>query len=77
MLTIELEQEEDGHWIAEATALPGTMVYGATPQKAHTRTAVLALRVIADRMDTANPSRRSPRPVRSRMTDWPCPLYPI
>jgi len=30
MLTIESEQEENGRWIAEVTALPGVMAYGAT-----------------------------------------------
>lgn len=29
-LTIELEQEEDGRWIAEIPAQPGLMVYGET-----------------------------------------------
>jgi hypothetical protein len=30
MLTIEAEREEDGRWIAEVTALPGALAYGAT-----------------------------------------------
>ena len=28
MLRIESEQEEDGRWIAEVTALPGVLAYG-------------------------------------------------
>ena len=27
---IELEQEEDGRWIAEVSELPGAMAYGQT-----------------------------------------------
>jgi len=30
MLTIDTEQEDDGRWIAEITALPGVMAYGST-----------------------------------------------
>jgi predicted RNase H-like HicB family nuclease len=30
VLTIELEQEVDGRWIAEVIELPGVMVYGKT-----------------------------------------------
>ncbi len=32
-LRIELEQEEDGRWLAEAPDLPGVMVYGKTKTK--------------------------------------------
>ena len=50
-LTIELEREQDGRWIAEVGELPGVMVYGATPQAAYTAVKALALRVLADRME--------------------------
>jgi predicted RNase H-like HicB family nuclease len=33
-LTIELEQEQDGCWIAEVPALPGVLAYGATRDEA-------------------------------------------
>ena len=33
-LTIELEQETDGRWLAEVPQLPGVLVYGDTPDKA-------------------------------------------
>lgn len=49
---IEIEQEEDGRWIAEIPALPGVMVYGATREEAEIRVEALALRVIADQMET-------------------------
>jgi predicted RNase H-like HicB family nuclease len=32
--TIELEQENDGRWIAEVLELRGTLVYGQTRQEA-------------------------------------------
>lgn len=31
---IALEQEADGRWLAEVTALPGVMAYGLTPTDA-------------------------------------------
>ena len=50
-LKIEVEQEEDGRWIAEVPELPGVMTYGQTRQEAIARTQALALRVLADRLD--------------------------
>jgi predicted RNase H-like HicB family nuclease len=55
MLTIEVEQEEDRRWIAEVTALPGVLAYGATEAEARTRVAALALRVIADLIEHGDP----------------------
>ena len=51
MLRIELEQEDDGRWIAEILALPGVMVYGATPEDAVLKVKALALRVLSERLD--------------------------
>ncbi len=48
---IEMEQEEDGRWIAEVPQLPGVMVYGKTRQDAISRVQALALRVLADRIE--------------------------
>lgn len=50
-LTVELEQEDDGRWIAEVPALPGVLVYGATRQQAVDSARALALRVLADRLE--------------------------
>jgi predicted RNase H-like HicB family nuclease len=50
-LTIELEQEQDGRWIAEVGELPGVMVYASTPRAAYAAVKALALRVLADRME--------------------------
>ncbi|MFO0850203.1 MAG: type II toxin-antitoxin system HicB family antitoxin [Gemmataceae bacterium] len=55
MIRIELEQEDDGRWIAEAPDLPGVLTYGDTPDEAAARTGALALRVIADRLDHGEP----------------------
>lgn len=51
VLTVELEQEEDGRWIAEVDELPGVMAYGATQREAVLKAAALALRVVADRVE--------------------------
>lgn len=50
-LTIEIEQEEDGRWIAEVPELPGVLVYGQTRQEAFERIQALSLRVLADRLE--------------------------
>ena len=55
MLRIETEREEDGRWIAEVPALPGVMSYGATEVQARAKVQVLALRVIADRLENGEP----------------------
>lgn len=49
--TIELEEEDDGRWIAEIPELPGTLVYGETQEKAIAKAEALAFRVIADRLE--------------------------
>ena len=50
ILSIELDREEDGRWIAEAVELPGVMSYGATREEAISNTEKLAIEVIADRI---------------------------
>lgn len=50
-LTLELERETDGRWIAEVVDLSGVMVYGETPEAAATAAKSLALRVLADRIE--------------------------
>jgi predicted RNase H-like HicB family nuclease len=54
-LPIELEQEEDGRWIAEIPDLPGVLAYGPTRQEAIDRVRALALRVVADRLEHGEP----------------------
>ncbi len=50
-LTIEVEQESDGRWLAEVPELPGTMAYGLTRDQAIASVEPLALRVVAERLD--------------------------
>jgi predicted RNase H-like HicB family nuclease len=50
-LTLQLEQELDGRWIAEVVDLPGTLVYGDSPEDATAKVKALALRVLADRLE--------------------------
>ena len=47
---IELEQEEDGRWIAEAVDLPGVLAYGATREEARAKAETLARDVIAEQV---------------------------
>ena len=49
---IEFDQETDGRWIAEIPELPGVMAYGVTRMQAGERAKALALRVLAERMET-------------------------
>jgi predicted RNase H-like HicB family nuclease len=49
-LSIELEREDDGRWIAEVLEIPGVMCYGATREEATANTERLAIEVISDRI---------------------------
>jgi len=48
---VDVEQEEDGRWIAEVLDLPGVLAYGETLEEAKAKVQALALRVIADRLE--------------------------
>ncbi|TAM46541.1 MAG: type II toxin-antitoxin system HicB family antitoxin [Gammaproteobacteria bacterium] len=50
-LNIEYEQEREGRWIAEANDLPGVLAYGQTCEEAKTKAEILALRVLAERLE--------------------------
>ena len=50
-MIIEIQQEEDGRWIAEIPDLAGVMTYGKTRGEAVDRVKALALRVMADRLE--------------------------
>ena len=50
-LTLTIDREEDGRWIVEVPELPGVMTYGATRDEAMAKAEVLALRVLADRIE--------------------------
>ena len=49
--TVEIEEEENGRWIAEVPELPGVLVYGETRQQARANAQALALRVVAERLE--------------------------
>ena len=49
--SIEHEREEDGRWLAEVPELPGVLAYGATADEAMAKAEVLALRVLAERLE--------------------------
>ena len=50
-LTLTIDREDDGRWIVEVPELPGVMTYGATRDDALAKAEVLALRVLADRIE--------------------------
>ena len=50
-LKVEIEREEDGRWIAEVPEILGVMAYGQTRDEALSKVEILALRVIADRLE--------------------------
>jgi len=49
---VETEREEDGRWIAEIVDVPGVLAYGATENEAVASAQALALRILADRIET-------------------------
>lgn len=53
-LTIDLEQETDGRWIAEVPELPGVLAYGATASAAARAAQALAFRTIADQIEAGD-----------------------
>lgn len=55
-MNVEVEQEEDGRWIAEVIEIPGAMAYGVTRNEAVSRVETLILPVLADRLDQGEPA---------------------
>ena len=50
-LTLEVDREADGRWIAEVPDLKGVLAYGSSREVALAYPQALALRVLADRLD--------------------------
>jgi predicted RNase H-like HicB family nuclease len=50
-VSIEVEREADGRWIAEVPDLPRVMAYGQSREEAISKVKALALRVLADRLE--------------------------
>ena len=51
--TFECDQEFDGRWMAEVPELPGVLSYGNSAADAMSKAEILALRVIADRLENS------------------------
>ncbi|MEW6169165.1 MAG: type II toxin-antitoxin system HicB family antitoxin [Pseudomonadota bacterium] len=58
--TLEVEQEQDGRWLAEVPELPGVLAYGASSEEALAKAQVLALRVLAEQLEHGE---ARPRPI--------------
>lgn len=52
--TVEYEREDDGRWLAEVIELPGVVAYGQTSDEAIAKAQALALRVLADRLESGD-----------------------
>jgi predicted RNase H-like HicB family nuclease len=50
---IECEREEDGRCLAEVPQLPGVLAYGPSANEAMAKAQVLALRVLAERLESS------------------------
>ena len=48
---IEVEQEEDGRWLAEVLELPDVLAYGPSQEAAVSKVQALAFRVVAERLE--------------------------
>ncbi len=48
---VDIEQEDDGRFLAEVADLPGVMAYGNSAEDALAHVQALALRVLADRLE--------------------------
>ena len=48
---VEVEQEEDGRWLAEVLELPGVLAYGQSQEAAASKVQALALRVVVERLE--------------------------
>ena len=51
-LRIQFDRETDGRWIAEVPEIPGVLAYGETRAAALAAVEALALRAIADQIET-------------------------
>lgn len=60
-LQIEIEQEEDGRFLAAVPVLPGVMAYGDSPETAVHKAKSIALQILADMIES---SEELPQPVR-------------
>jgi predicted RNase H-like HicB family nuclease len=54
-LSLEVEREDDGRWVAEVPDIPGVLAYRQTREEAIEHVQAFSLRVLADRMDHGEP----------------------
>lgn len=59
ILTVELDRETDGRWLADVVDLPGVLTYGETRDQALAAAQALALRVLADRIEHGEAGRKT------------------
>jgi len=55
-MKIEVEQELDGRWIADAPEIPGGLAYGESKEEAISKVETLVLRILADRLENGEPA---------------------
>ena len=55
-LTLQIDQQTDGRFLAAIFDLPGGLAYGATHDEAFARVQAQALRVLVDRLETGEPT---------------------
>jgi predicted RNase H-like HicB family nuclease len=51
-LAIEVEQEEDGRFLASIPELPGVMAYGGSQEEATRKVKSIALQILADMIES-------------------------
>lgn len=51
-LQIEIEQEEDGRFLASVPALPGVMAYGGSKEESVRKAKAVALQILADMIES-------------------------
>lgn len=56
---VEFDREDDGRWIAEIVSLPGAMAYGETKEMALAAVEAIALRAVAERLETQHESLKA------------------
>lgn len=56
---LECEREDDGRWLAEISSLPGVMAYGISADEAMAKAEILALKVLAERLEYGEASPMS------------------
>ncbi|MEO8900194.1 MAG: type II toxin-antitoxin system HicB family antitoxin [Polyangiaceae bacterium] len=53
-LTVEIDREEDGRWIAEVVEIPGALAYGATQEEAVREAKAIAFAALGRRAHSEN-----------------------